>query len=176
MLLDDGQHSYLYGPSSTPLAQVDDVSGAVQYLHADLLGSPRLVTDSAGAVAGMTTFDAFGTPTAVSGVQSAFGFTGNLVDESTGLLYLRARDYDAATGQFLTVDPAVDSTRQPCAYTGNNPVSRTDPMGLDAGEEIGAFLLGALDGVTGGLSSMVLEAAVPGYDCFIKAHLPRNAQ
>jgi hypothetical protein len=35
---------------------------------------------------------------------------------------------------------------------------------------VGAFLLGGLDGATGGLSSMILGATVPGYDCFIKAH------
>lgn len=71
-----------------------------------------------------------GNRTTHTGIQSAFGFTGNLVDATTGLLYLRARDYDAATGQFLSVDPAVDKTRQPYAYSGNNPVSRTDPSGL----------------------------------------------
>jgi hypothetical protein len=47
-------------------------------------------------------------------------------------VHLRARDYDPATGQFLTVDPAVDSTRQPYAYTGNSPLQLTDPSGLDA--------------------------------------------
>lgn len=169
LLLDDGQHSYVYGPSLTPLAQVDDVTSEIEYLHADLLGTPRLVTDDAGEAVGTSTFDAFGTLGAHSGVQSAFGFTGNLFDAVTGLLYLRARDYDAATGQFLTVDPLVDQTRQPYAYVGNNPIMLTDPSGL-AAAEVGAFFLGALDGLTGGISSAILEEAVPGYDCFIKAH------
>jgi len=83
---------------------------------------------------------------------------------------LRARDYDPVTGQFLTVDPAVDSTRQPYAYVGNNPVSRTDPSGLDWQDEVAAFGLGALDGATMGASSMLLSATVPGYDCFIQQH------
>ena len=170
LLLDDGVHSYLYGPSSSPVAQVDDVSGAVQYLHSDLLGTPRLVTDAGGAVAGTVSYDAFGNRATYTGTQSAIGFTGNWTDPDTGLLYLRARDYDPATGQFLTVDPAVDSTRQPYAYTGNNPVSRTDPTGLDAGEEVLAFLAGAADGASGGASSMLLGAFLPGYDCFIQAH------
>lgn len=135
VLLDDGEHSYLYGPSSTPIGQVDDASGAVQYLHSDLLGTPRLVTSSAGAAIGTVSFDTFGNRTTQIGTQSAFGFTGNWTDPDTGLLYLRARDYDPATGQFLTVDPAVDKTRQPYAYTGNNPVSRTDPTGLDAASD-----------------------------------------
>ena len=170
LLLGDGEHSFLFGPSSTPLAQIDDTTGQAQYLHSDLLGTPRLVTDQAGEVAGTVSFDAFGSRTTHTGVQSVFGFTGNLVDALTGLLYLRARDYDPATGQFLTVDPAVDTTRQPYAYTGNNPVQRTDPSGLDWQEELLAVGAGAADGLTGGLSSMILSAAVPGYDCFIQEH------
>ncbi|MDB5335763.1 MAG: putative NocE, partial [Planctomycetaceae bacterium] len=63
--------------------------------------------------------------------HSAIGYSGNLTDSDTGLVYLRATDYDPATGQFLTVDPAVDSTRQPHAYVANNPLQLTDPTGLD---------------------------------------------
>jgi RHS repeat-associated protein len=175
LLLDDGTHRYLYGPSSSPLAQVDDTTGEPEYLHADLLGTPRLITDEAGAVVATSSFDAFGTPVAHTGsADTAFGFTGNWADPDTGLLYLRARDYDATTGQFLTVDPAVDRTRQPYAYTGNNPLLFTDPTGLDwlsdFGAEAGAFGLGALDGLTMGISSMILSAAVPGFDCFVQQH------
>ena len=170
LLLDDSDHAYLYGPSSTPLAQVDDTTGDTQYLHADLLGTPRLITDESGAAVGTGSYDAFGNLAAHTGIRSVFGFTGNLIDDVTGLLYLRARDYDATTGQFLTVDPAVDRTRQPYAYTGNNPVTRTDPTGLDFGENLAAFGAGFLDGLTGGVSSMVLELTVPGYDAFIKSH------
>ena len=77
MLLDDGDHAYLYGPSLTPVAQVDG-SGTVEYLHGDLLGSVRTITDSTGAVVGASTFDAFGSRIAHTGAgDSAFGFTGN---------------------------------------------------------------------------------------------------
>jgi uncharacterized protein RhaS with RHS repeats len=108
-------------------------------------------------------------------------------------VYLRARDYDPATGQFLSVDPEVDSTLQPYAYAGNDPVSLSDPSGLDfwsdlvhnvgAGlgaaarasncfaEQAVAFGAGALDSLTFGASSLVLGAAVPGYDDFVAGHL-----
>ena len=192
LLLDDGDHAYLYGPSLTPVAQVD-VSGTVQYLHGDLLGSVRTITDSTGAVVGASTFDAFGSRTARTGTAgSAFGFTGNWTDPDTGLVHLRARDYDPGTGQFLSVDPVVDATRQPYAYTGNSPLARTDPSGLDAAsdvrdalegwefqapdlvgcflEQMAAFGAGALDSLTMGGSSMVLRAVVPGYDEFVAGH------
>jgi RHS repeat-associated protein len=130
----------------------------------------RLITDDTGGVVGSSAFDAFGNRTHTGTADSAFGFTGNWTDPGTGLLYLRARDYDPATGQFLSVDPAVDATRQPYAYTGNSPLLLTDPTGLDAWDELGAFGLGALDGLTFGVSSAVLGALVPGYDCFVSAH------
>jgi RHS repeat-associated protein len=135
VLLDDGDHVYLYGPSLTPIAQVDD-AGTIEYLQGDLLGSVRTITDSGGAVVGTSAFDAFGARTAHTGsADSAIGFTGNWTDPDTGLVHLRARDYDPATGQFLTVDPAVDDTRQPYAYVGNNPLLLTDPSGLDAWDD-----------------------------------------
>jgi hypothetical protein len=40
------------------------------------------------------------------------------------------RYYDPTTGQFLNVDPLVDETGQPYAYTGDDPVNGTDPLGL----------------------------------------------
>lgn len=103
-------------------------------------------------------------------------------------MHLRARDYDPVTGQFISVDPAVDTTKQPYAYTGNNPIQRTDPSGLDfmqdvianvaawvpavlcASDQVVAFMAGAADALTFGLSSVVLSAAVPGYDEFVAGH------
>lgn len=127
LLLDDGEHRYIYGPSSTPLAQVDG-SGVAEYLSTDMLGTPRLITDENGDVGATATFDAFGALASHTGTAvTQFGFTGNWTDPDSGLLYLRARDYDPVTGQFLTVDPALDSTQQPYAYTGNNPVQRNAP-------------------------------------------------
>lgn len=65
----------------------------------------RTITDSSGAVVGASTFDAFGARTAHTGTaDSLFGFTGNWTDPDTGLVHLRARDYDPTTGQFLSVD------------------------------------------------------------------------
>jgi RHS repeat-associated protein len=51
--------------------------------------------------------------------------------DPTGLIYLRARYYDPATGQFVTADPMVDTTRQPYAYAAGDPVNAVDPTGAD---------------------------------------------
>jgi RHS repeat-associated protein len=138
LLLDDGTHSYLYGPSSAPFAQVDDSTGAIQYLNGDLIGSTRLITNSSGTAVGTTEYDAYGNRTNHTGTaDSAIGYSGNLTDIDTGLVYLRARDYDPATAQFITVDPNVDVTNQPYAYVGNEPTIRTDPTGLCAWDPFG---------------------------------------
>jgi len=61
------------------------------------------------------------------------------------------RYYDPATGQFLSVDPLVDVTGQPYAYTGDDPVNAIDPDGLDCG--IFSALCGAYDATAGGLKT-----------------------
>ena len=47
------------------------------------------------------------------------------------------RYYDPQTGQFLSLDPAVDQTDQPYAYAENDPVTNVDPYGLAVGIDIG---------------------------------------
>jgi hypothetical protein len=42
----------------------------------------------------------------------------------------RARHYDPATGQFITVDPFSKATHIPYAYANNDPTNQTDPNGL----------------------------------------------
>lgn len=173
LLLDDGEHRYVYGPTSTPIAQYD-ASDGVEYLLTDQLGSVRVVTDAVGAIVGSASFGVFGAVEGASGVASAFGFTGAWTDDETGLVYLRARDYDPATGQFLQVDPAVDDTRQPYAYAYNNPLLWTDPTGLDVWGDIGngvlGFAAGVLDDLTFGASSAILGAVVPGYACWTQTN------
>jgi RHS repeat-associated protein len=131
LLLDDGTYSYLYGPSSAPIAEINDSTGTIHYLGADLIGSTRLITSSTGAVTGVNIYDEYGNLTSHTGsTTSPFGYSGNWTDPDTGLIYLHARDYDPATAQFLTVDPLVDTTNQPYAYVTDDPLAATDALGL----------------------------------------------
>ena len=133
LLLSDGAHRYVYGIGSAPLAQVDTTSGETEYLHGDLTGSVRMVTDSEGAVGADADYSPYGTPVAVTSdavsMLTRFGYAGEYTDP-TGYLYLRARYYDPATAQFLTRDPLEDLTTNPYGYTSGNPLQNIDPLGL----------------------------------------------
>ncbi len=59
-----------------------------------------------------------------------FLYDGQYLDTVSGLYYLRARWYDPATGQFISVDALVALTDQPYEYAGSDPVNLTDPTGL----------------------------------------------
>ena len=65
-----------------------------------------------------------------TGTLTPFGYAGQYTDAESGLQYLRARYYDPATQQFLTVDPLLAQTDQAYAYAGGSPTNATDPSGL----------------------------------------------
>lgn len=161
-ILSDTTNSYIYGPGGLPVEQVSS-GGTVTYLHHDQQGSTRLLTGSTGAVTGSTTFDAYGNKTGSTGTGTTpLGYDGQYTSTDTGLIYMRARAYDPATAQFLSVDPVVGLTRAPYGYAGENPLNFGDPTGLlsldELGEETGNFLAGAGNTVTFGLSTNALNA------------------
>jgi RHS repeat-associated protein len=121
--------NYIYGVGGAPLEQI---SGSTTYwLHHDQQGSTRLITGTSGTSVATFTFDSYGNVTASTGsVTSPLMFTGQYKDAESSLYYLRARYYDPGTGQFISRDPAVATTREPYAYVGDNPLNGTDPSGL----------------------------------------------
>jgi RHS repeat-associated protein len=131
LILSSGSTYYVTGPGGLPLEQLSGTT--VLYYSADQLGSTRLLTKASGAVAASFTYDPYGTLAKHTGTaKTAFGFAGQYTDWESGLVYLRARYYDPSTAQFLTVDPAVGSTRSPYTYVGGDPINVTDSSGLDS--------------------------------------------
>ncbi len=129
LVLKDGSTAYVYGSSGLPLEQVN--GSTVLWLHHDQLGSTRLITDSGGASQATYTFDSYGNLTASSGsITNPFRFAGQYLDGESGLYYLRARFYDASTGQFLSRDPLASIRKEPYVYTVDNPLNAVDPTGL----------------------------------------------
>jgi RHS repeat-associated protein len=140
LLLVDGATDYVYGLGGLPLEQVNH--SAITYYYQDQLGSTRALATSKGSVAATYTYDTYGNLSGSTGsVTNPFGFAGQYQDPETGLIYLRARYYDPATGQFLSRDPLVDLTHAAYQYVDGNPLNDTDPLGLS---KCGQWSLGGL--------------------------------
>src|SRR5262249_55562753 len=109
------------------------------------------------------TYDAFGQQVAHTGTAATpLTYGGGYSDAESGLLYLIHREYDPATGQFLTVDPLVADTGTPYTYADNDPINATDPPGMFS--ITGCFLFcGGYDsghGIGVGLGSPSLDVEI----------------
>jgi len=134
------QAGFVYA-GENPLARYDAAGGLTYYLE-DAMDSVGAVTTDGTSLAGTVAYDAFGNVRASTGVGLAgaagaggeFGFHGAWREAGTGLYHVRARDYDPATGRFLTRDPAAavplaPETLHPYAFANGNPLLYTDPTG-----------------------------------------------
>ncbi|NJL54060.1 RHS repeat-associated core domain-containing protein, partial [bacterium] len=80
--------------------------GACRRLRRRNRGSVRLTLDEAGVPVDPSgySYTPFGVPQS-GAIAEPFGFTGEVHSIETGLVYLRARWYDPASGTFLSRDP-----------------------------------------------------------------------
>jgi RHS repeat-associated protein len=123
-------HTLIYGRRDITIEQINNTTGAVTYLHHDQQGSTRLLTGSTGTVTGKCTYNAYGTPTCEGTATTPLGYDGQYTSSDTGLVYMRARVYDPATAQFLSVDPLEAISGEPYSYGGDNPLTYGDSLGL----------------------------------------------
>jgi RHS repeat-associated protein len=146
-LTNDGVCSYTYECAASPKRSGGDAANrltAVSFGYDGLpalgpqaqVGSVRQVINPAGSVTLAQGYDPFGNPlTSAGSGGSVFGYTGEQVDASTGLVYLRARYYQPATGRFLMPDPWPGELLDPRSlppsyiYASGNPANRIDPSG-----------------------------------------------
>jgi RHS repeat-associated protein len=134
VVLSDETNDYIYGPENLPIEQVSTAAGETTlYLHHDQQGSTRLLTSSSGATETAYTYDPFGALSATTGTASTpLRYDGQYTSIDSGLIYLRARVYDPSVAQFLSVDPALETTGEPYVYGGDNPLNASDPSGLNS--------------------------------------------
>ena len=124
--------------------------GEAYYLLIDHLGSPRVVTDSAGQVVKAIEYDAYGNVISDSNpaITLPFGFAGGLKDVDTGLVRFGYRDYDPRTGRWSARDPIgfAGGDTNLYGYVSNDPLGFIDPTGEFANWAIG-FAAGAVGDV-----------------------------
>jgi RHS repeat-associated protein len=111
-------------------------TAGVTYIHSDHL---RSTSATSGAQSGNIKYFPYGA-TRSGAVSTAYRFTGQRLDDSTGLYYYGARYYDAALGRFISADTIVPNPSNPqslnrYSYVLNNPLRYTDPTGHMVAED-----------------------------------------
>ncbi len=141
---------YLYRGSQL-LASSHPTEGD-RHLHLDHLGTPRLITNAAGAQTAYHAYYPFGEEaTAFNQDAEQMKFTGHerdlasLAGSGDDLDYMHARHASPLTGRFLSVDRASGAPKYPqswnrYAYALGNPVRNIDPDGESALDVVNGFV------------------------------------
>ena len=131
-VLEDGTNTYLYGNGRIAQFSVSDSA----YYLTDALGSVRQLVDGNSGITLTKSYEPYGEILSSAGSgASTYGYTGEMQDVSTGLVYLRARYYAYRDARFLTRDSWKGDYAMPMSYNGwlygyANPQRYTDPTGF----------------------------------------------
>ncbi|MEO8218571.1 MAG: RHS repeat-associated core domain-containing protein [Acidobacteriota bacterium] len=142
---------YIYRGGLLAGAMRETAEGGLRHFHLDHLGTPRVTTNSSGAVMSLNDYYPFGQEITSMRQQIAAGYDrddpmkftgherdfigGTYAENADNLDYMHAREYSAGVARFMSVDPADGIQRFPqswnrYAYGRNNPLKYVDPTGL----------------------------------------------
>ena len=139
----------VYNTGQTGLSAVEeesDLTGDAEqpmnvtaFYHGDHIGSARMVTAAGGWPISTDDFYPFGLEQGPPPDPNHYKFTGKERDAESGLDHFQFRSYASTMGRWMSPDPAgmmaadieYPQTLNRYAYVNNNPLSFTDPLGLD---------------------------------------------
>ncbi|MDQ1044973.1 RHS repeat-associated core domain-containing protein [Streptomyces sp. V4I2] len=132
------QRYYTAGASTVAMRGNKSGTTALTWLAADQHGTSGLAIESTSQGVVKRYTSPFGA-TRSGGTGSWAddkGFLGKSADSDTGLTHLGAREYDPATGRFISVDPVLSTGQAQSlngyTYANNNPATQSDPTGLES--------------------------------------------
>ena len=135
------QTLHIQGPDDRKIVSItrrgDGSSDDWWYYHDNHLGSTSLITDQEGVVTARINYLPYGQVDyahSTGDLSVTHLYTGQELDDESGLIYYGARYYDPAIGRFLTPDTIVPDGGNLLgynryAYVQNNPIRYTDPSG-----------------------------------------------
>lgn len=128
----DGTNKYYRG---IEIVKNDD---GLYYLY-NGQGDVSILIDGSGTTIADYEFDAYGNQSQENEVYNPFGYRGEYTDTESGLIYLRARMYDAETGRFINEDPIKVGLNW-YIYCNGNPILFIDMFGLAPTPEEAAYI------------------------------------
>lgn len=148
----------------------DSTGTIVEYCHPDHLRSTTILTDQNGNRIQHHEYSAFGQERLTENAATfpvSRRYTGQVLDDETGLYYYGARYYDPYLGRFVQPDTTIENLFNPQAfnrysYTLNNPLKYIDPTGYGTyWEDVGQVFTGYYDAGTGIVKGTVFVIAHP---------------
>jgi len=123
-----GKQTKYIGLNGSLVARVD--SSGTTYIHTDGLHTPIAESNASGTVTTRNHYEPYGQPWAQA-VKDGPGYTGHVMDASTGLSYMQQRYYDPVAARFLSNDSVAANAQSfnRYWYAYNNPYANVDPDG-----------------------------------------------
>jgi RHS repeat-associated protein len=127
----DADVDYIY-LDGRPIAQLSPRTGELRFVHNDRLGTPQAVTDNSQGVVWAASYEPFGAATLRDASASqSLRFPGQYFDADTKFYGNGFRDYEPILGRYLEADPlGLNGGLSLYSYASQNPMSRTDSLGL----------------------------------------------
>jgi RHS repeat-associated protein len=144
----DGTNAYIYGRDMTgggataPIEEISLSTSTATYSYSDRTGV-ELLLSAAGVVDGADSYSDYGSASSAnwSTASMPFGYDGNYTAGPGGFDYLLSREYDPSTGQFVSLDPAINLTDTRYSYSNDNPTGEADPAGTGPVTTIGGKIV-----------------------------------
>lgn len=164
---------FVFGPGvDEPLVWYEGSGTADRrQFDADERGSVVRVTNAAGSVLRVNTYDEYGIPSSTN--LGRFGFTGQVYLPEIGMYDYKARIYNPAIGSFMQPDPIGQAGGANIySYVHADPLNLSDPSGTDCWDHWkflqdnkGEAIAGSLEyiGATGGCVSDYLREVFSGF-------------